>query len=108
MKNYEAVFILSPKLSKEAVQKLAGEVKKSIEAANGERIIEEKLEKRPLQYPIKKQKEGIYFICQFTAPTDAIAKIKEDFKHNESVLRYAFIAVDQRLSVVSKGAEKET
>uniref|UniRef100_A0A7C6A810 Small ribosomal subunit protein bS6 n=1 Tax=candidate division WOR-3 bacterium TaxID=2052148 RepID=A0A7C6A810_UNCW3 len=105
MKNYEAVFILSPELSKEAVQKLTNEVKKSIESANGERIVEEKLEKRQLQYPIKKQKEGIYFICQFTAPPQAIAKIKDAFKHNESILRYAFIAVDKRQST---STEKET
>jgi small subunit ribosomal protein S6 len=92
LKEYEAVFILSPKLSKEDVQKVADTLKKSIESAKGKDIVETKTERRPLNFAIKKQREGIYMIYKFTAPPDAIEKVKEDFKHNESVLRYAFIA----------------
>jgi len=107
LKDYEAVFILTPKLAKGDTQKLADNLKKSIEAAGGEQIVEEKIEKRQLQYPIKKQKEGIYLIYRFTAPTAAVEKIKADFKHNESVLRYAFIAARKKNQPTPEGAEKE-
>ncbi|MEO0093390.1 MAG: 30S ribosomal protein S6 [candidate division WOR-3 bacterium] len=107
MKDYEAVFILTPKLSKETVQKLANELKKNIETAQGEKIIEEKIEKRPLQYPIKKHKEGIYLIYKFSAPPTAITKIKEAYKHNESVLRYSILAIDRQQAVAGAEAEKE-
>jgi small subunit ribosomal protein S6 len=96
LKNYEAVFILSPKLSSEDIQKVAAELKKSIEAAKGEQIVEEKVEKRPLYFPIKKQREGIYVIYKFAAPPDAIEKVKDNFKHNESVLRSAFLAAEKK------------
>jgi len=108
LKDYEAVFILSPKLSKEDVQKIADELKKSIESAKGENIVEIKTEKRPLNFAIKKQKEGIYMIYKFSAPTDAIEKVKEDFKHNESVLRYAFIAASKKEPEAAKTTEKES
>jgi small subunit ribosomal protein S6 len=108
LKEYEAVFILSPKLSKEDVQKVADALKKSIESAKGGNIVEEKTERRPLNFAIKKQREGIYMIYKFTAPPDAIEKVKEDFKHNESVLRYAFIAAYKKEEPKQEGAEKES
>jgi len=107
LREYEAVFILNPKLSKDDVQKLVDDMKKSIESASGEKIVEEKIEKRPLQFPIKREKEGIYVICKFIAPPDAIEKVKEDFKHNESVLRYAFLVADKK-EQPGEGAAKES
>lgn len=107
MRDYEAVFILSPKLSKEAVQKFAQSLKKSIETARGEQIVEEKLEKRTLSYPIKKQTEGIYLIYKFTAQPAAVQRIKEDFKHNESVLRYAIITANKKQPMMSEPKGKE-
>lgn len=96
MKDYEAVFILSPKLSQDDIKKVGDDLKKSIETAKGENIVELKNEKRTMYFPIKKQKEGIYLIYRFTAPPDAVEKVKADFKHNEAVLRYAFIAAAKK------------
>jgi len=107
LKDYEAVFILSPRLSKDEVEKFVEELKKSIEAAKGEQIVEEKTEKRSLFYSIKKQKEGIFLIYKFTAPTDAIEKVKADFKHNESVLRYQFLVAGKKEEPKSEEPKKE-
>lgn len=107
MKDYEAVFILSSKLSEVEVDKFVEELKKSIETAKGTSIVEEKVEKRSMFFSIKKQKEGIYLIYSFTAPADAIEKIKADFKHNESVLRYQFLVASKKEEPKSEEPKKE-
>lgn len=107
LKDYEAVFILSPKLAKDDVEKFAEELKKSIESAKGASIEEEKVEKRSMFFKIKKQREGIYLIYRFTAPTDAVEKIKADFKHNESVLRYQFLVANKKTEPEPEEPKKE-
>jgi small subunit ribosomal protein S6 len=107
LKDYEAVFILSPRLSEDEVDKFVEELKKSIETAKGTSIVEEKIEKRSMFFSIKKQREGIYLIYRFTAPADAVEKIKADFKHNESVLRYQFLVANKKAEPEPEVPKKE-
>ena len=48
---------------------------------------EEPWGKRQLVYPVKKQKEGYYYKLDFSAPTEAIAKLEEAYRLNDDILR---------------------
>ena len=93
MKNYEAMFIFKPDLSKEALEKTSAQVKDIISKNKGSLSGEIKeMGKQRLAYPIKKSREGLYYLANFHIDTDAISKLKRAFALNESILRVLIVS----------------
>lgn len=49
---------------------------------------------RPLAYPIRKQKRGVYILAYFTCPTDKMGEIERYFNLSEQVLRHLVTRAD--------------
>jgi small subunit ribosomal protein S6 len=90
-RTYEAIFILSSKLSENDLKDRAEELKKLIESNSGVKIIESLVEAKQFAYPIKKETKGTYLTYKFQAPTETISNIKDAIKHREEILRSTFI-----------------
>lgn len=90
MRDYEALFILSEKVGEDKAVETAEELKKIIESHKAEGLNMENLGKKSFSYPIKKMREGFYFLYRFSASPDSIPKIKDDLKHKEEILRTLF------------------
>jgi small subunit ribosomal protein S6 len=90
-KNYEAIFIISSKLSENDIKALTEEMKSLIESNQGVKMLESFVEARQFAYLIKKESKGTYLRYKFTAPPETISKIKEAIKHREEILRSTFI-----------------
>lgn len=88
MNKYEAMFIVKPDLP-EAERNAAVETIKETVAKNGGKVSSADLwsDKRRLYFPIKKQHEGVYYLVHFTAPSEAVSRLKYAYKLNENVLR---------------------
>lgn len=50
---------------------------------------------RTLAYPIQKKTTGIYFVLEFEAPTDVIAKLEIQLNRDESVMRHMTTKLDK-------------
>jgi len=87
MKAYEAMFIFKSDLKKEALLKVSTQVQEIIERENGSIEKKDEWGKKSLAYPIKKYKEGIYYLINFHIDPEAITKLKRAFILNESILR---------------------
>ncbi|MDP6685758.1 MAG: 30S ribosomal protein S6 [Candidatus Omnitrophota bacterium] len=87
MRKYEAMLIFKSDLSKEGLEKLVTQVKGAIEKNKGSISQSREWGKQRLAYPIKKYKEGLYYIVNFNIEPDSISKIKRAFSLNESILR---------------------
>lgn len=87
MRKYEAMFILKPDLDKAGVDKILGHIQELVAKHKG--VINETREmgKNRLAYPLKKNKEGIYYLINLSIDTDAVAGIKKNLVLNESILR---------------------
>lgn len=90
MREYEALFIFSEKVGDDKATKLAEEIKRVIESHKAEALQMESIGKKPLSYPIKKLREGYFFLYKFSAPPEAIPRIKDDLKHKEEIVRNLF------------------
>ncbi|MEO0076549.1 MAG: 30S ribosomal protein S6 [candidate division WOR-3 bacterium] len=90
-RNYEAIFIVSAKLSENEVKDLSEQYKNIIMVDDKVKIIETSIENRQLAYPIKKQTKGIFIKYKFSATPDVISKIKDAIKHREEILRSTII-----------------
>ena len=91
MNNYEIAALLTPDLSERDVQKFIRELKGLLEKHGATEIGQEKVERRPLAYQVKKHTEGYYIFIDFTAPATAPQDIRNEFRHREELLRLAFI-----------------
>src|SRR3989337_3384488 len=86
---YELMAVLNPKADTEATGK---KIEKFIEDAKAQNVKVEKLGRKELAYPIKKQKEADYFLFYFDAEGEGIKGIGDKIRlEQEAVLRYLVI-----------------
>lgn len=93
MNKYEAMFILKADLGKEGLDKVLAQMQDIITKNEGS--IDELKEwgKHKLAYPIKKNKEGTYYLMNFHIGANAISSIKRTLGLNESILRSLIIKI---------------
>jgi small subunit ribosomal protein S6 len=96
MNKYEAMFIVRPELSEDDRKNVTGQLK-DIAVKNGCTVNTLDLwsDRRRLTFEIKKQQEGLYYIMNFTAPSDAIGKLKYAYGLHESLLRCMITRLEQ-------------
>ena len=87
MKQYEAMVILKPDLDKTGIDKILGHIQELIAKHKGAISETKELGKNRLAYPLKKNKEGIYYRINFSVVPDAIDMVKKNLVLNESILR---------------------
>ena len=88
MKKYEAMFIIKPDLSEDEKKILFGQISDAVTKNNG--VVSGGSvwsEKRKLYFPIKRCREGIYYLLNFNAVPGSIVNINHAYKLNENILR---------------------
>lgn len=97
MAKYEVMIITKPDL-KEEEKDLIAKQSQEIITKNGGQVINQHiwLAKSHLTFPIKKQKEGTYYLIQFSISPEAIQKLKQVYKLNESILRFLFTKLSSK------------
>ena len=93
MKQYEAMFILKPDLDKTSIDKILGQIQDIMSKHNGAVAETKEMGKNRLAYPLKKYKEGIYYLINFSIIPDAIDAIKKSLVLNESILRMMVVEI---------------
>lgn len=88
MNKYEAMCIINPNLSEEERKVLFAQIGEVVSKNNGS-ISGASVwaEKRKLYFPMKKHREGLYYLVNFSAPPMAIKEIRQAYKLNENILR---------------------
>ena len=114
MNNYELMVIFTPVLSDDEF-KAAQKKYTSLVADNGGQVVAENpWGLKSLAYPIQKKTTGLYWVVEFTAPSDFNEKLKIQLLRDEGVLRHMFTALDKyaveynakKRSGVHSGTEK--
>jgi small subunit ribosomal protein S6 len=94
--HYETVFIMTPVLSEEQMLETVAKFKKILSAEGGSEIVfENNWGLRKLAYPIQKKNTGFYYLVEYKAPGDLIAKLETEFKRDERIMRFLTIALDK-------------
>lgn len=96
MNQYEAMFIMKPDLSEEERKTLFAQMAELIAKYKGEVTAASVwAEKRKLFFPLKKQKEGLYYLMNFLLPGGGIAELRHAYTLNENILRVLITRVGQ-------------
>ncbi len=95
MNNYELMVIFTPVLSEEDF-KAAQKKYSDLIADNGGSIVNSNpWGLKSLAYPIQKKTTGIYWILEYTAPSDFNEKFKIQMLRDEQVMRHMITKLDK-------------
>ena len=93
--NYEAMYILDPALSEEAIAALVAKFKGVVEA-NGTVTEVDEWGKRRLAYPINDLMEGYYVLMTFNAAAAIPAELDRVFRITDGVMRSMIVCKDEQ------------
>ena len=114
MNNYELMVIFTPVLSDEEFKAAQKKYASLVKSVKGDVIHENAWGLKSLAYPIQKKTTGLYWVMEFTAPSDFNEKMKIQLLRDESVLRHLVTKLDKyaveynakKRSGVATGKEK--
>lgn len=95
MNNYELMVIFTPVLSNEEYKAAAKNLKKFITDQEGEIVGEETWGLRSFAYPIQKKTTGLYYVLEFKANPNFIAKLQVQMSRDETIMRNMITSLDK-------------
>ena len=95
MQNYELMVIFTPVLSEEEFRSAQKKFTALVTDNGGTVEHENPWGLKSLAYPIQKKTTGLYWVMEYTAPSDFNEKLKIQLLRDESVLRHMFTALDK-------------
>ena len=91
MNSYELTFIAQPDLEGEAQASIVQNYSSLIEGLGGEVAQIETWGKRRLAYPVRKFREGYYYVTQIRIKPEALPEMERSLKLTEPIIRYLVI-----------------
>ena len=95
MKQYEAVFIMTPVLSDEQMRETVSKFHDFLIQKGAEIVFEDHWGLRKLAYPIQKKSTGFYAMLELEADPSVIAKLEINFRRDERVIRFLTFRQDK-------------
>ena len=114
MNNYELMVIFTPVLSDDEFKASQKKFITFIKDNGGEVTHENPWGLKSLAYPIAKKTTGLYWVMEYSAPTDFNEKLKIQLLRDDNVMRHMFTVLDKyaveyngrKRSGVTSGPEK--
>jgi small subunit ribosomal protein S6 len=95
MNNYELMVIFTPVLSDDEFKAAQRKFTAMITDIGGTIVGENPWGLKSLAYPIQKKTTGLYWVMEYTAPSDFNEKLKIQLLRDESVLRHLLTKLDK-------------
>ena len=114
MNNYELMVIFTPVLSDDEFKNAQKKYTSLVTENGGQVVAENPWGLKSLAYPIQKKTTGLYWVVEFTAPSDFNEKLKIQLLRDDNVMRHMFTVLDKyaveyngrKRSGVTSGPEK--
>ena len=102
IKQYETVFISTPVLSEAQMKEAVAKYTDLIKANGGEVVYEEDWGLKHLAYPIQHKTSGFYYLIEFKADPQFIAKLETQYHRDERIIRYITVALDKNAAAYAE------
>ena len=95
MNKYELAIILDAQLAADAKDAVYQQTSEAVKKAEGKVLNSHVwLERQKMIFPIKKCREGTYYLMKFEGPSTAVERIKQILKLEERILRFSIIGTE--------------
>jgi len=95
MNNYELMVIFTPVLSEEEFKAEQKKYATLVKNGGGSVVAENAWGLKSLAYPIRKKTTGLYWVLEYTAPSEFNEKLKTQLLRDENVLRHLGTRLDK-------------
>ena len=95
MNNYELMVIFTPVLSDEEFKAEQKKYAALVKNGGGSVVAENAWGLKSLAYPIRKKTTGLYWVLEYTAPSEFNEKLKTQILRDENVLRHLGTRLDK-------------
>lgn len=95
MNNYELMVIFTPVLSEDEYKAAQKKFTDMVTESGGSILNSNPWGLKSLAYPIQKKTTGIYWVTEFTAPSDFNERLKIQLLRDEQVLRHMVTKLDK-------------
>ncbi len=93
--SYELMVIFTPVLSDEDYKNEQKKYADFVKDHGGSIVLQDAWGLRSLAYPIQKKTTGMYFVMEYTAPTDVNAKLEIQMNRDEFIIRHMVTRLDK-------------
>lgn len=93
MKSYQLSLVLSGKISDTEQKKILDKIERNVESTGGKVEKNDKVGKKTLTYPIKKEKTGVYYYLDVMLPADEVGVLNRVIEVDDNVLRHLLVVV---------------
>ncbi len=103
LRKYETLFIIHPDRvdEKDAVLERLTEL---ISQDEGQVLKIDEWGMRKFAYPIEKKKQGYYILMEFAAPAETPAKLEQNFRIDERVIRFIIVKLEDKFEAEAMAA----
>lgn len=103
MPKYELMYLLGSNVADTEVPAISERVLKHVSDFGGTDVAEQNLGKKKLAYPIKKTRNGVYVVVNFTIGADKVNALDARIRTQEhDIIRYILVNQDEHLKRLSK------
>ena len=96
MSKYELALVVNAKIEDEAREAVVEKAKSYVARYGGTVTEVEEWGKKKLAYDVQKMSEAFYYFIQFDAASDAPAKLEQDVRIMDNVLRFLCVRKDEQ------------
>lgn len=87
-RDYELGIILNPEVSEEETRGILDRVEQVVTTHGGQTVKVNQWGRRPLAYPIERQRNGIYIFIDMILTPETVSELERTLKVSEAVLRH--------------------
>ncbi len=95
LQSYELMVIFTPVLSEDDYKGAQKKYADFVKDHGGQIILQDAWGLRSLSYPIQKKTTGLYFVLEYTAPTDVNEKMEIQMNRDEHIIRHMTTRLDK-------------
>jgi small subunit ribosomal protein S6 len=95
-KVYETTFIVNATLDDAQIDQVVDRFRDFLMKNEAEIRTLDKWGRKRLAYPIQKKNNGYYTVCEFSAPTDIVAKLERYYHLDENVMRFLTVQLSEK------------
>jgi len=95
LQSYELMLILTPVLSDEEYKNTQKKYVDMVKENGGTIVHQDAWGLRSMAYPIAKKTTGLYYVVEFKAPTETIAKVEIQLNRDEAIMRHMVTRLDK-------------
>jgi small subunit ribosomal protein S6 len=108
LRTYEALYIVRPDRSEDEVQTVAKQFENLVTTNGGAIVRSELWGKRRLAYEVNHFNEGSYVLMRFEAQPAFIARLENQFRLDESIIRALVVYFDEKTLRLEEEQKKRT